>query len=414
MHAMVYRNRFHPRNLETTDLATFNPRIFSNPDRLKHIAPARLLAFLAPWKAYFAARVDLSAADPDDMPLDDIAHALMNPDATVPEDMVNALYYVDETASHDSMEQLLDRAAAAGIDIDDDTETSAADVAVQIWLAQPMLLQRHHAEGVAFARSNFMYFAGSGGADAGLPEMLEAQRVLMQNRMDGWFEKKRRGRGCRIFAFPRGNKIWFLVRHGLPMRREGKHLDDGEGGIAFYRPQQHDVLIYDAETDEMGVNSGTKGERTLYLEVIGDVLFGDESYFDLSERFTLDPLREVGPGCLQCEDIEGMAKVRLAEIGRYWAGAEPRTEIHRASDLFKALGERWSDQLKSGSLTHATFKVTFEGSKRERTVTIRPANIARYERDSDTDLIDAWLKVRGFCKRPADEENADDPLLEVA
>lgn len=396
-------------------MATFNPRIFTNPDRLKHIAPKRLLAFLDPWKGYFSARgVDLSEADADDMPLEDIAHVLMNPDATVPEDMVNALYYVDETASHESMEELLDRAGKAGIDIDDDTETSAADVAVQIWLAQPMLLQRQHAETVAFARSNFMYFAGSGGSDAEPPEMLEAQRMLMQNRMDGWFEKKRRGRGCRIFAFPRGNKIWFLVRHGLPMRREGKHLDDGEGGIAFYRPQQHDVLIYDAETDEMGVNAGTKGERTLYLEVIGDVLFGDETYFDLSERFTLDPLREVGPASLECEDIEGMAKVRLAEIGRYWAGAEPRTEIHRAADLFKAFGERWSDQLKNGSLTHATFKVTFEGSKRERTVTIRPANIARYERDSDTDVIDAWLKVRGFCKRPADEDHADDPLLEVA
>ena len=305
-------------------MATFNPRIFTNPDRLRHIAPKRLLAFLDPWKAYFAARVDLSAADPDDMPLDDIAHVLMNPDATVPEDMVNALYYVDETASHDSMEQLLDRAAAAGIDIDDDTETSAADVAVQIWLAQPMLLQRQHAETVAFARSNFMYFAGSGGAGAELPEMLEAQRVLMQNRMDGWFEKKRRGRGCRIFAFPRGNKIWFLVRHGLPMRREGKHLDDGENGIAFYRPQQHDVLIYDAETDEMGVNAGTKGERTLYLEVIGDVLFGDENYFDLSERFTLDPLREVGPASLECEDIEGIAQVRLVEIGRFWGGSQQR------------------------------------------------------------------------------------------
>jgi hypothetical protein len=297
-------------------LATFNPRIFTNPDRLKHIAPKRLLAFLDPWKGYFAARgVDLSEADADDMPLDEIAHVLMNPDATVPEDMVNALYYVDETASHESMEELLDRAGKAGIDIDDDTETSAADVAVQIWLAQPMLLQRHHAETVAFARSNFMYFAGSGGAGAELPEMLEAQRMLMQNRMDGWFEKKRRGRGCRIFAFPRGNKIWFLVRHGLPMRREGKHLDDGEGGIAFYCPQQHDVLIYDAETDEMGVNAGTKGERTLYLEVIGDVLFGAENYFDLSERFTLDPLREAGPASLECEDIEGMAKVRLAEIG---------------------------------------------------------------------------------------------------
>jgi hypothetical protein len=396
-------------------LATFNPRIFTNPDRLKHIAPARLLAFLDPWKAYFAARgADLSEADAEDLPLDEIAHVLMNPDATVPEDMVNALYYVDETASHDSMEQLLDRAAAAGIDIDDDTETSAADVAVQIWLAQPMLLQRQHAETVAFARSNFMYFAGSGGAGAELPEMLEAQRVLMQNRMDGWFEKKRRGRGCRIFAFPRGNKIWFLVRHGLPMRREGKHLDDGEGGIAFYRPQQHDVLIYDAETDEIGVNAGTKGERTLYLEVIGDVLLGDENYFDPSERFTLDPLREVGAASLACEDIEGIAQVRLVAIGKYRGGSQREIEILKADDLFKAFGEKWSERLAGGGLTHADFKVAFEGSKRERKVTIRPASIARYERDSDTDVIDAWLKARGFCRCLADEDDADDPLLEVA
>lgn len=396
-------------------MATFNPRIFTNPDRLKHIAPKRLLAFLDPWKGYFAARgVDLSEADADDMPLEDIAHVLMNPDATVPEDMVNALYYVDETASHESMEELLDRATKARIDIDDDTETSAADVAVQIWLAQPMLLQRHHAETVAFARSNFMYFAGSGGSDTELPEMLEAQRMLMQNRMDGWFEKKRRGRGCRIFAFPRGNKIWFLVRHGLPMRREGKHLDDGEGGIAFYRPQQHDVLIYDAETDEMGVNAGTKGERMLYLEVIGEVLFGDENYFDPSDRFTLDPLREVGPACLQCDDIEGIAHVRLVEFGRFWGGSQNDIEIRKAGDLYKSFGDSWPTRLTGGKLTYAVFKIAFEGSKRERTVTVRPANIARYERDSDTDVIDAWLKARGFCRPPAEEDDADDPLLEVA
>ena len=80
------------------------------------------------------------------------------------------------------------------------------------------------------------------------------------------------------------------------MRREGKHLDDGESGIAFYRPQQHDVLIYDAETDEIGVNAGTKGERTLYLKSSATVLFSDEKYFDPSERFTLDPLREIGKG----------------------------------------------------------------------------------------------------------------------
>lgn len=397
-------------------MPTFNPRIFTHPDRLKHIAPARLLAFLDPWRAYFTARgVDLSSLDSEDLPLEDIAQVLMTPDATVPEDMVNALYYVHETASHESMEALLEHAAAAGIDIDDDTETSAADVAVQIWLVDPMLLQRQHAETVAFKRSNFMYFAGSGGREGAVPQMTDEQRLEMQDRMDAWFEKKRRGRRCRIFAFPRGTKVWFLVRHGLPMRREGKHLDDGEGGIAFYRPQQHDVLIYDAETDEIGINAGTKGERQLYLETIGEVLFGSDEYFDRSERFTLNPLLDYGPKALECSDIDGLATVRLVEIGRFFGGSQRVSDSLKADDFFKAFEESWLEQLDRGALMYAIFKVKLDGAKRERSVTIRPANIARYERDSDTDVIEAWMKARGFCRRPVDQgEDADDLLLETA
>ena len=52
-------------------MSSFNPRIFTNPDRLKHIAPKRLKTFLRPWQTYFAARgLDLAAACTDDMPLD--------------------------------------------------------------------------------------------------------------------------------------------------------------------------------------------------------------------------------------------------------------------------------------------------------------------------------------------------------
>lgn len=65
-------------------MPAFNPRIFSNPARLKHIAPARLKAFLEPWKDYFKSRkLDLAACSTDDMPLDAIADVLMNPDASV-------------------------------------------------------------------------------------------------------------------------------------------------------------------------------------------------------------------------------------------------------------------------------------------------------------------------------------------
>jgi hypothetical protein len=168
-------------------MPAFNPRIFSNPDRLKQIAPARLKAFLEPWQDYFQSRkLDLAAWSTDDMPLEAIAGVLMNPDASVPEDMVNALYYVHETASHEAMDELLDRAAAAGIEIDKDHEVSIADVSVQIWLAQPMLLQRQHAETVAFQRSNFMYFAGSRPKKKAAANFRPSQTPLRRPCRTGW------------------------------------------------------------------------------------------------------------------------------------------------------------------------------------------------------------------------------------
>jgi hypothetical protein len=86
-------------------------------------------------------------------------------------------------------------------------------------------------------------------------------------------------------------------------------------------------------------------------------------------------------------------------------------EIRKSEDLFKAYGESWEKRLTGGAFTHATFKFAFDGSKRERSVTIRPANIARYERESDEEVIEAWLKARGFWAVPSEAD--DDAAFEV-
>ncbi len=163
------------------------------------------------------------------------------------------------------------------------------------------------------------------------------------------------------------------------------------------------------------MNAGTKGERDLYLKSFGDVLFGSETYFDLSERYSLEPLRELGPDAMAHEDIEGIAGVRLVEFGRRWPGKVPETEIRKSEDLFKVYDEHWKKRLQGGFLTHAKFKFAFEGTKRERAVTIRPANIARYEREEDEEVIEAWLKARGFWAVSAKaDEDADFEVLERA
>lgn len=400
-------------------MPAFNPRVFTSPARLKEIHPDHLLRFLSQWDSYFAERgLDLASVDRLEIPYDQIAAILMNPGTGVSDSMVNALYYVHETANKEPMEELIERAEAAGLDIDHDEKSTPADVAVQIWLAQPDLLERQHAETVAFNRSNFTYFAGPNSRRSKSRERLtisEAKCREMETLMDPWFEKKRRGRGSRVFVFPQENRIWILVRHGQPMRREGEHREDGKDGIAFYRPQKDDVLIYDAEVDEIGVNAGTKGERDLYLETIGGVLFGDRAYFDLANRYDLQPLRDRGPAALVCGDIPGLTRVRLVEFGRFWDGTCPEYETRRSDDLFDTYGDDWAARLRLGRLTYAKFKVAFEGEKKERMVTIRPVNVARYERDADAILLEAWLKARGFWKLQTEADSDDDfEVLESA
>jgi hypothetical protein len=395
-------------------MSAFNPRSFTNRDRLKTISAARLLAFFRQWSDYFAGReIALPETAGDDFPYDQLADVLMRPDENVPEAMVDALYYVHETATNEAMDELLERAKKAGIALEFDEEPSTADVALQIWLQRPDFLQRQHAETVAFSRSRFMYFAGLTGKKVPPPDPTPEQQVLIQSRLDEWLKGKRRGKGSRIFTFPRGSKTWFLVRHGDPVRREGRHNDDGSAGAACYRPQKHDVLIYDGETGEMAVNAGTKGERELYLQTFGAVLFGREDYFDTSERFTLGPLLARGREALAHETTPEIKSIRLIEIERYWGGPAKQKEVRKATDLFLAWGDDWAKRLSGGTLDRAVFKVTFEGDKKERTVAILPKSLARYDRDADSDLIDRWLKIQGFCRPPSDEsQDGDDPVFE--
>ena len=412
---LAYPRAIFPFGLDS--MPSFNPKSFTSVDRLRTISAAHLISFFSEWNAYFRQRgLDLETVSADAFPYDQVANILLQPDANVPEELIDALFYVHETANPHAMNELLNKAKAAGIELEYGPTSSESDISIQIWLKQPNLLQRQHAETLAFERSNFVYFAGSrsGHKSGALLVFSEAMLSPLQNTLDDWFEQKRRGRNSRVFAFSRGRKTWFLVRHGMPLRREGKHQEVGESGIAVYQPLRHDVLIYDGETDEIGVNAMTKGERNLYLEAFGEAQFGSKSHFDPSTRYTLDPLRKVGPESMSCDDIDGLNGVKFIEFGRIWLGKVAETEVRRADDLYKAYGDKWGERLGGGRLTHATSQFEFEGSRRKRSVTIRPANIAKYDRDSDEEVIETWLKARGFWVHSDEGDDADSEVLDGA
>ena len=388
-------------------------RKFSDPDWLRAIAPARLAAFLAPWRDHLADRgLALPRPPGAALDVDALAKILMMPTAGTPADMVEALHLVQETDSTEDMDELLRAAAARGLAISDAPDVTAAEIAMEVWRLEPDILHARHAEILARRQQRFDYFAGRGGQVRKMPILTDELRRHIEVIFDDWFEAKRRGRGCRLLVFRHAPLVWVLVRHGEPMQREATQQDDGSAGTEFFRPLKHDVLVYDERTGEIGVSAGTQGERKLYLQTLGAMVFGDPDHFPQAKRFTLEPLVTYGADALTCADIEGIEAVRLTEYRVFFGGKYQETAVHRASDIFAAMAVRGREALPAEP-SAATFKLKFAESKRERTVVIRVPASARYERNDDAEVVEHWLRARGFLLSgaAADDDDADAATL---
>lgn len=400
-------------------MATLNPRRFAQPDTLKSIAAERLVAFLSPFAAYLAGRgLALPVAVGDEIDYGVLSGILMSPDEKTPPAMVDALYFVHEMATTEEMDRLLEAAKESGLALDDDPHPSPADVAVQVWLKDRDLLEKKHAEVMVQRPKSFEYFCGQGGGPQDIPDPSPQRIADIQAQLDAWFLEHKRGDGSKVFVFPdeANTKAWILVRHGMPVRREGTH-EGGKSSSVYYRPEAHDVLVYDATLDEIGIHAGTKGERTLYREAFGRHVFGDAAYFPAGEKFTLAPLLTDGPDSLVCTDVEGIEWIRLREVQRYWGGKHKEIETRRADDLFAAMATRAATFSPTANLIKAVFLVKFENAKTPRTVTIRPKNIANYTRDEDSVRVEQWMMKRGFALAPepegGDNETADTDLADA-
>ncbi len=144
------------------------------------------------------------------------------------------------------------------------------------------------------------------------------------------------------------------------------------------------------------MNACGKGEKDTLRRQLGHHLFSDENFFPSTAKYTLKPLQTNGEASIVCTDVDGMEWVRLKEIQFYWGGAEKEIEIRKANDLFSAYAGRDRTMPQKARIIRASFLVKFTDSKTARTITIRPSNIALYTRDSDAEVIEDWLKKRGF------------------
>jgi len=382
-------------------MSTLNPRRFASVATLKKVHQDRLLSLLVPHEVYLSGR----AVDFDNGGVDfaGLVAVLLKPDEKFPVELADALHHINELATEDGMDDLIQAAEAKGLDLRLGADPSPADVALSAWLVDQDLVEQILAEQFLTRPRSFEYAVGSGEPPVLVTAPDADVLTEMEKSLDEYFDKKKRGRHSKVFVFPKDDGIWFLIRHGEPMDRRGV-IKDGESEAVFFRPEKYDVVVYDQALDELRVNARNKSEKELYREQIGKHLFDNEDYFTDAARYTLAPLLADGVESLVCSDVPGLEYVLLKEVHYYRGGAHNEIEIRKAKDLFAAYAEK-SRPLPRGRMMKASFEVRFDDSKASRTLTVRLPRTAQYTRDDDSACLDTWLIRRGFVNGHDDSED---------
>ena len=393
-------------------MATFRLRRFSNPEILRAIAPTRLLAFLEPHRDCFAdCRLILPRAPTaGTIDYEGLVNLFMSPEAGLPKDLLDALFLVDEMATPWGMDALLQAAREARLPLEESADDTPADVAVEVWLRDPNLLEREHAgQSLSRPRCFECYQTHRQPVPPFVLPTANAQRCL-EHDLDEWSAQSKRGRGTRVFVYPREDEVWFLVRHGEPFKRE-ESLQGKETASVCYRPLKYDVLIYLPQAGELRVNARSRAQKQQYRRLFGRHFFGDDELFPGDSKYTLAPLREQREAALVCVDVQGVERITLKEVQFRWDEPVRAVEIHKANDLFLSLRFRNSQALAEAQLDRAVFQVKFADAKRPRSVTICAGNVAHYTRDADAERLEQWLRLRGFIVVPPRPKEVPDATV---
>jgi hypothetical protein len=397
-------------------MAAARPRRFSNSSALKEFAHSRLRKFTARFADFLRGRdvPELPENDDDEYDYTALGNALMNPEEDTPKDLIDALFLINAMADKEGRDAILEYAAEKNLDLELPENPTAAETALAMWLHDAKVLEGLHTEHFATRDRNFIFFRARPGRIPAFKVPTAAEKRELCKYLDEWFVKKKRGEGCRVHFFdaPDHEIVWILVQHGDVFQREGAY-EDGEPSSVFFRPEKYDVLIYNKTTGELGVFAGTRGEEKQYCARFGEHLFGESDFFRKAPKYTLEPLQTVGEASLACADVDHgqIEKITLREVKIAWNPKRKDSEVLKSLDLFESLRVRGRTILPLGNavgrIVRARFDVKFTDAEKPRQVTITVPNGGKYERDEDGELIDAWLRLRGFILPTEEEAEAE-------
>jgi hypothetical protein len=328
----------------------------------------------------------------------------------LPQELADRFHLVKRMSGPAQMDRILDEVSDRQLRLVLPADSSPQDVAALLLLNHRAVFEELHTRRTASRfRSFVFYVARRKRAHFRPPSSMAA----LERTLNGWYEAHQRARSARVFWREQQGRFWFYVRHAEPIKRDAcVGLKDCESGSTIYRPERHDVVIYDANAGELQVHADSDGEAELFRLVFGLHLFDDGNYFPASlGKYDLSRLKSAGRASLACAGMDGLVDVSLTAVEFLGQGALGVRVKLTAADVFSSFEARGFGIPADAEIRMAKFLVRFRDSIKPRPFTVRPSNYATFSRDEDVLPLQAWLKRQGFVL-PNQEETYEPWHLE--
>jgi hypothetical protein len=383
--------------MEREPVSTLNFRQFSKPEVLQQIDKNHLIEFFSPHVGYFHSRNidvigELNREEPN---YSAISGILITSDDATPDQLAEALYYVNDVATEDGADAILDYLDREPNLFPINQDSTPADLALQLWMVLPDVLKRISGNLLSVSKRSYDYFQTSRAAIPAFHVPSEEIITQLEAALDDWFFKKLKGRYSKVICTPKEDYIWFMVRHGKRYSRAAV-IDGGDSKSYHFRPEKHDVVVYNPANGELRVNAEAKGEIRLYREAFGLHIFGASDFFNLSKQFNLDPIRSDGEASILFDDIEEIEDVKLREVHIAFDTPFNDVKVFKSDNLFASMRHNEATLPAQGTITQIKFGVKFRNDTRPKVVKITNANRAEYKCNEHAEAIERWLSNRGF------------------
>jgi hypothetical protein len=328
----------------------------------------------------------------------------------LPGDLLELLYMLDDLADEQGDDRLRALVAAEGVEEDIpglDGDLSYADTAILIYRHKPEILTACHDE--ATPRKVCKYIEWRAANAIGLTlSQAKRRKQRVEREMAAWFASKGRGRVCDVHVFQDNNELRFVITHGQNYRSQGSYTPDLKRSRSAFRPQRHDLAIWDPRRRVLLVHASTRAEQQQYRSVFGQVYWGSTTYFQRDDIYNLAVLQRHN---FTLSQAYGVTASRLVEVITTLDDAHNTRQVTTGSDLLASAREQRAPNLARGTIVSAGFLLSYESGGRPRRLDIRMPNIADYDRDRDGIPARAWLEANRFLVESmpaADVEDDDD------